>query len=74
MAEKRKAGRCTIDSTQGRGTDVIVIGAGLALLASALLGVLLCTAITQVLPLRYIRLGAGGFFVIIGLVLLLGRG
>ncbi|MEW6577613.1 MAG: anaerobic glycerol-3-phosphate dehydrogenase subunit GlpB [Chloroflexota bacterium] len=35
MAEKRKAGRCTIDSTQGRGTDVIVIGAGLAGLLAA---------------------------------------
>lgn len=36
MAEKRKASRCTIDATQGRGADVIVIGAGLAgLLAAA---------------------------------------
>jgi len=35
MAEKRKASRCTIDSTQGRGADVIVIGAGLAGLLAA---------------------------------------
>ena len=35
MAEKRKAGRCTIDPHAGRGTDVIVIGAGLAGLLAA---------------------------------------
>ncbi len=51
----------------------IFIGAALALVASSLLGVVFGAGITQVLPLRYIKLGAGIFFVIIGIFLVLGR-
>lgn len=39
MAEKRKVNRCTIAATQGRGSDVIVIGAGLSGLLAAVYAV-----------------------------------
>ena len=72
LGDKTQLATMLLDA-QTRSPVSVFVGAGLALLASALLGVLLGTAITQVLPLRYIRLGAGGFFVIVGLFLLLGR-
>jgi len=52
----------------------VFAGAALALAASTLLGVVLGTAITEVVPLRYVRLGAGVFFVVVGVFLILGRG
>ncbi len=61
-------------AAQTRSPLSVFLGAALALAGSALLGVLVGSAITQVVPLRYIRLAAGGLFVAIGVFLLLGRG
>lgn len=60
-------------AAQSKSPVSVFIGAALALAASALLGVVFGSAITQVVPVRYIRVGAGAFFVLIGLFLMLGR-
>lgn len=60
-------------AAQSKSPVSVFIGAALALAASALLGVLFGSAITQVVPVRFIRIGAGAFFVLIGLFLILGR-
>lgn len=61
-------------AAQSRAPVSVFTGAALALAASTLLGVVLGTAITEVVPLRYVRLGAGVFFVLVGVFLILGRG
>lgn len=61
-------------AAQSKAPVSVFVGAALALVAASALGVVLGAAITQVLPVRYIKLGAGIFFVIIGLFLILGRG
>lgn len=61
-------------AAQSKAPVSVFIGAALALAASSLLGVLLGAAITQVVPVRYIKLGAGLFFIGIGVFLVLGRG
>ncbi|HCW50831.1 MAG TPA: hypothetical protein DGR79_02000 [Clostridiales bacterium] len=61
-------------AAQSRAPVSVFAGAALALAASTLLGVVLGTAITEVVPLRYVRLGAGVFFVVVGVFLILGRG
>lgn len=60
-------------AAQSKSPVSVFVGAALALAASALLGVLFGSAITQVVPVRFIRIGAGAFFVLIGLFLILGR-
>ncbi len=61
-------------AAQSRSPVSVFVGAALALVATSLLGVLLGAGITQVLPIKYIKLGAGIFFVVIGVFLILGRG
>ncbi|HCJ11269.1 MAG TPA: hypothetical protein DHW14_08945 [Clostridiales bacterium] len=61
-------------AAQSRAPVSVFAGAALALAASTLLGVVLGTAITEIVPLRYVRLGAGVFFVLVGVFLILGRG
>lgn len=61
-------------AAQSKSAISVFAGAALALVAASALGVLLGTAITQILPLPYIKLGAGIFFVVIGVFLILGRG
>ncbi len=61
-------------AAQSKSAVSVFAGAALALVAASALGVLLGTAFTQILPLRYIKLGAGMFFVAIGVFLILGRG
>lgn len=61
-------------AAQSRSPVSVFVGAALALVASSLLGVVFGAAITHVLPIRYIKLGAGIFFVVIGVFLILGRG
>ncbi|RJQ08626.1 MAG: hypothetical protein C4551_04855 [Bacillota bacterium] len=60
-------------AAQSRSPVSVFVGAALALVTSSLVGVLLGGAITQVVPVRFIRLGAGVVFVVIGLFLALGR-
>lgn len=61
-------------AAQSKSAISVFAGAALALVAASALGVLLGTAITQILPLPYIKLGAGILFVAIGVFLILGRG
>lgn len=61
-------------AAQSKAPVAVFVGAALALVASSLLGVLFGGAITHVLPVRHIRIGAGLFFVAIGVFLVLGRG
>ena len=51
----------------------VFIGASLALMASSLLGVLAGTYITRYIPPNYIQNGAGMMFVIMGILILLGK-
>lgn len=56
-----------------RAPALIFIAAGLALVLSSLIGVVFGEALTRLVPMRYIQVGAGGAFVIIGAMLLAGR-
>lgn len=56
-----------------RSPALIFMAAGLALILSSLIGVVFGEALTRLIPLRYIQIGAGGAFVIIGALLLLGK-
>ena len=60
-------------ASRSRAPWSIFMAAGLALLLSSLIGVVFGEALTRVVPPRYIQLGAGAAFVVIGAVLLLGR-
>lgn len=60
-------------AAQSKAPLSVFAGAALALAATSVLGVLLGAAITQVLPVRLIKLGAGIFFVAVGVFLILGR-
>jgi len=51
----------------------IFAAAGLALLLSALIGVLFGQAVTRAVPPRYIQMAAGTAFVLIGAFMLLGK-
>ncbi|WZL73154.1 TMEM165/GDT1 family protein [Clostridiaceae bacterium 35-E11] len=51
----------------------VFIGASLALIFSALLGVLLGTYITKFIPPSYLQIGAGISFIIIGVLTLMGK-
>ncbi len=54
-----------------RSTWSVFAGAATALVFSTLVAVLLGNALQRVLPLSYIRLAAGGFFVIAGILLII---
>jgi len=60
-------------AAESRSPVAVFLGAALALAASALLGVVFGSAITRVVPMQYIRYGAGAFFILIGVFLVLGR-
>ncbi len=56
-----------------RSPILIFAAAGLALVISSLIGVVFGEALTRLIPLRYIQIGAGISFVLIGGVLLVGK-
>ncbi len=60
-------------SAQSDSAMSVFIGAALALSVSALLGVIFGEAITKLIPVQYIHLGAGAAFVILGLLLMTGK-
>lgn len=51
----------------------VFIGSAVALVMSSLVGVLAGAAITRVIPPQYIQLGAGVAFVVLGILLILGK-
>lgn len=51
----------------------VYFGAALAMLLNVGLAVLLGTAVMRVVPLEYIRYGAGALFIVLGTLVLLGR-
>ncbi|MFO7173053.1 MAG: TMEM165/GDT1 family protein [Bacillota bacterium] len=53
---------------------MVFLGAAVALVLSALLGVLLGETITRLLPLHLLRTGAGLAFVLLGLLMLTSKG
>lgn len=60
-------------ATQTNSILGVFIGASLALIFSALLGVLLGTYITKFIPPCYLQIGAGISFIIIGILTLMGK-
>ena len=61
-------------AAQSRSPLSVFVGAALALVATTLLGVVLGSAVSHVMPLKYIRMGAGALFLVFGVLLLVGRG
>ncbi|WP_432662092.1 TMEM165/GDT1 family protein [Wukongibacter baidiensis] len=60
-------------ATQTKSIWGVFIGASLALVLSALLGVLASTYITKLIPPHYLKFAAGSAFIIIGVLTLLGK-
>ncbi|SKC88901.1 TMEM165/GDT1 family protein [Maledivibacter halophilus] len=60
-------------ATQTKSPLGVFIGASLALILSALIGVLASTYITKLIPPEYLKFGAGSAFIIIGILTLLGK-
>ncbi|MCT4565173.1 MAG: TMEM165/GDT1 family protein [Maledivibacter sp.] len=60
-------------ATQTKSIWGVFIGASLALVLSALLGVLASTYIIKLIPRVYLQTAAGSAFIIIGILTLLGK-
>lgn len=60
-------------ATQTKSILGVFIGASLALVLSALLGVLASTYITKLIPPHYLKTAAGSAFIVIGILTLLGK-
>ncbi|MCG8539358.1 MAG: TMEM165/GDT1 family protein [Clostridia bacterium] len=60
-------------ATQTKSIWGVFIGASLALILSAILGVLAGTYITKFIPPSYLKTAAGSAFIIIGILTLLGK-
>jgi len=61
-------------SAESKAPLAVFAGAVLALALVTLIGVAIGGTLTKVLPARYIRIAAGGLFVIIGVFMLIPRG
>ncbi len=60
-------------AAQTRSPVSVFAGAALALILTSLLGVLVGEALIKVAPQRYITLGSGVAFLVLGVLLVLGR-
>jgi len=60
-------------ATQTKSIWGVFIGASLALVLSALIGVLASTYITKLIPPSYLQIAAGSAFIIIGILTLFGK-
>jgi len=61
-------------SAESKAPVAVFLGAVLALALVTLIGVAIGGTLTRVIPARYIRIAAGGLFVIIGILMLIPRG
>lgn len=60
-------------AAQSDSATAVFVGAAVALVLSALLGVVFGEAITRVVPQQYIHIGAGVAFIGLGLLLVTGK-
>ena len=58
----------------GRSKLAVFLGASLALIATSAIAVLLGEAVGRAVPEVWIRRGAGGLFIALGVLMLVGRG
>lgn len=72
LGDKTQLATMTL-AAQSRAFWPVFLGSALALVATSLLGVIFGAAITHIIPARYIHLGAGAGFVIMGVLLLFGK-
>ena len=61
-------------SAESKAPLAVFVGAVVALALVTLIGVAVGGTLTRVIPARYIRMAAGGLFVIIGVLMLIPRG
>ncbi|MCR4398872.1 MAG: TMEM165/GDT1 family protein, partial [Firmicutes bacterium] len=60
-------------AAQGKSAGSVFLGASAALVMTSLLGVVFGQAIVQALPQRYITVGSGAAFMLLGLLLVSGK-
>ncbi len=60
-------------AAQTRSPMAVFAGAAVALVITSLLGVVVGEAVTRVVPVRLVRFVAGGFFIVIGVILVATR-
>jgi putative Ca2+/H+ antiporter (TMEM165/GDT1 family) len=72
MGDKTQIAAMTMAAEKKRPWEVF-IAASLALVAVSAIGVVVGSALSQYLPLVWIKRGAGASFVIIGVLVLLGK-
>ena len=61
-------------SAESKAPLAVFVGAVAALALVTLVGVAIGGTLTRVIPARYVRMAAGGLFVIIGIMMLVPRG
>jgi putative Ca2+/H+ antiporter (TMEM165/GDT1 family) len=72
MGDKTQIAAMTMAAQQKRPWEVF-IGASLALVAVSALGVLVGSVLGQYLPLEWIKRAAGAAFIVIGVLILIGK-
>ena len=72
MGDKTQLAAMTM-SAQSKRPWAVFIGASLALAAVSAIGVLVGTALSQYLPLEWIKRVAGAAFIVIGVLILSGK-
>jgi putative Ca2+/H+ antiporter (TMEM165/GDT1 family) len=72
MGDKTQIAAMTMAAEKKRSWEVF-IGASLALVVVSAIGVVVGSALSQYLPLVWIKRGAGASFIIIGVLVLLGK-
>ena len=72
MGDKTQIAAMTMAAEKKRPWEVF-IGASLALVTVSAIGVVVGSALSQYLPLVWIKRGAGASFIIIGVLVLLGK-
>ncbi|KPJ53145.1 hypothetical protein AMJ39_05765 [candidate division TA06 bacterium DG_24] len=71
LGDKTQLAILSLAATQ-RSRLAVFIGAGLALVGTTLLAVLLGTTLARVVPLEYIRIGAGVLLMLLGVLFIVG--
>jgi putative Ca2+/H+ antiporter (TMEM165/GDT1 family) len=61
-------------SAESKSPLAVFLGATVALALVTLIGVAVGGTLTRVIPARYIRMGAGALFVVMGILMLIPRG